>query len=61
MGEIRSKRPAQRRNTASIRVSFPADWPDEPSLAGQTLTLYFPTEEAALLTAAGFRMRGATA
>lgn len=57
--------PTQRRNRYSILVTFPANWgelwPGEAALAGRTVVCWYPTQEAALLTARGFRMRGASA
>jgi hypothetical protein len=48
----------QRRNRYSILVTFP---PGEPNLAGLTIRMWYRTEEAALLVARGFRIRGASA
>jgi hypothetical protein len=62
---MRSAGQPQRRNRYSILVTFPPNWgdlwPDEGALAGRTVRCWYPTAEAALLTARGFRMRGASA
>lgn len=42
-----------------ITVTFPADWPDEPALAGTTQHFYYDTEADATLTLRGFQLRGA--
>jgi hypothetical protein len=49
------------RKRFKILVSFPADWADEPSLAGTTQEFWYPTVDAATLAARGFQMRGCTA
>ena len=51
--------PVQRRNNWIVIVSFPANWTDEPALAGTTQKFYYRTEEAADLAAEGFKLRGA--
>lgn len=47
-------------NPWKIIVTFPETWPDEPTLAGQTITFRYPSESAAELAQRGFRLRGAT-
>ena len=46
------------RKRHKILVTFPADWPEEPSLAGTTQPFWYPTAEAADFAARGFRIRG---
>jgi hypothetical protein len=50
----------QKRNAWTVLVTFPDDWPDEPTLAGSQVTFSYPSEDAALLARQGFRLRGAT-
>jgi len=45
-------------NEYYFTVEFPADWADEPILAGTKVTFYYPTEQAAKLALDGFRSRG---
>lgn len=45
----------------SIKVTFPADWTDEPALAGTTQVFWYPAEDAARLALDGFRLRGCIA
>jgi hypothetical protein len=47
------------RNEFYFTVEFPADWADEPNLAGTRQTFYYRTERMAIEAREGFRARGA--
>lgn len=49
-----------KQNRYHLTVTFPADWTDEPALAGTTQEMHYPTLAAMDDAARGFVMRGCT-